>query len=115
MMLRPTIADLTKGEINRYELAIATAKCARAINDEYIKQKEAVEKANLAGKDVDPAITVDQVLADTKAVRVAIDRIYEGRYKIIKLDNENTAEITEEAERVEETAAAAEEAEATEE
>ncbi len=110
MMLRPTIADLTKGEINRYELAIATAKCARAINDEYIKQKEAVEKANLAGKDADPTVTVDQVLADTKAVRVAIDRIYEGRYKIVKLEGEETAEKT-----AEETAEPVEETETTEE
>ena len=104
MMLRPTIADLTKGEINRYELAIATAKCARAINDEYIKQKEAVEKATLASKDAEINITVDQVLADTKAVRVAIDRIYEGRYKIIRLEGiENTEATEEDAKENEET------------
>lgn len=95
MMLRPTIAELTKGEINRYELAVATAKCARAINDEYIKQKEAADKAALAGKDA-ATVTVDQVLADTKAVRVAIDRIHEGRYKIIKLDE--ATNVAEEAE-----------------
>lgn len=113
MMLRPTIADLTKGEINRYELAIATAKCARAINDEYIKQKEAVEKANLAGKDAEVTVTVDQVLADTKAVRVAIDRIYEGRYKIVKLEGEEIAE--EAAEETAEDADTTEETETTEE
>ena len=96
MMLRPTIAELTKGEINRYELAVATAKCARAINDEYIKQKEAADKAALAGKDAAATVTVDQVLADTKAVRVAIDRIHEGRYKIIKLDE--ATNVAEEAE-----------------
>ena len=100
MMLRPTIAELTKGEINRYELAIATAKCARTINNEYIKQKEAVEKANLAGKDASLTVTVDQELADVKAVRVAIDRIHDGRYKIVKLDEvesepEIEVEITE--------------------
>lgn len=100
MMLRPTIAELTKGEINRYELAIATAKCARTINNEYIKQKEAVEKANLAGKDAAVTVTVDQELADVKAVRVAIDRIHDGRYKIVKLDEaecepEIEVEITE--------------------
>ena len=86
MMLRPTIAELTKGEINRYELAIATAKCTRAINNEYIRQREAAEKAALAGKEAAAAVTVDQVLADTKAVRVAIDRIHDGQYKIVKLD-----------------------------
>ena len=81
-------------------MAIATAKCARTINNEYIKQKEAVEKANLAGKDASLTVTVDQELADVKAVRVAIDRIHDGRYKIVKLDEvesepEIEVEITE--------------------
>ena len=98
MMLRPTIAELTKGEINRYELAIATAKCARAINNEYVKQREAVEKAALAGKDAVTTVSVDPVLADTKAVRVAIDRIYEGRYNIVKLSDETTVNEEEAAE-----------------
>ena len=31
MMLYPTIDQLTKGEFNRYELAVATAKCARIL------------------------------------------------------------------------------------
>ena len=97
MMLRPTIAELTKGEINRYELAIATAKCARAINNEYVKQREAVEKAALAGKDAVTTVSVDPVLADTKAVRVAIDRIYEGRYNIVKLSDEDVKATEEEA------------------
>ena len=35
-MLYPTIGDLTKGKFNRYELALATAKCARLITDEYV-------------------------------------------------------------------------------
>ena len=100
MMLRPTIAELTKGEINRYELAIATAKCARAINNEYVKQREAVEKAALAGKDAVTTVSVDPVLADTKAVRVAIDRIYEGRYNIVKLSDETTVNEEEAAEEI---------------
>ena len=49
MMLHPTIEDLTKGKINRYELAIATAKCARTLNDDYVAQKELAEKAAMAG------------------------------------------------------------------
>jgi DNA-directed RNA polymerase subunit K/omega len=97
MMLRPTIAELTKGEINRYELAIATAKCARAINNEYIQQREAVEKAALAGKDAAATVSVDPVLADTKAVRVAIDRIHEGRYNIVRLSDVKTEEAVEES------------------
>ena len=38
MMLHPTVADLTKGKINRYELAIATAKCARARSEEHTSE-----------------------------------------------------------------------------
>ncbi len=86
MMLHPTIEDLTKGKINRYELAIATAKCARTLNDDYVAQKELAEKAAMAGKDVDFVVNVDQTLADVKHVRVAIDRIYSGEYKIVKTE-----------------------------
>jgi DNA-directed RNA polymerase omega subunit len=84
MMLQPTIAELTKGKINRYELAVATAKCARTLNDDYIAQKEMAEKAAAAGKDADFVVTVDQELADVKPVRVAIDRIHAGQFKIVR-------------------------------
>ena len=97
MMLHPTIEELTKGKINRYELAIATAKCARALNDDYVAQKELAEKAASAGKDVDFVVTIDQTLADVKHVRVAIDRIYSGEYQIIKTEpKEDAAEKIEE-------------------
>ena len=43
-MIYPTINELTKGEFNRYELALATAKCARIITDEYVRQREIAEK-----------------------------------------------------------------------
>lgn len=97
MMLHPTIEDLTQGKINRYELAIATAKCARTLNDDYVAQKELAEKAAMAGKDVDFVVNVDQTLADVKHVRVAIDRIYSGEYKIVKTEPKDDA-----AEKIEE-------------
>ena len=83
MMLQPTVADLTKGKINRYELAIT---------DEYLSQKETAEKAAAAGKDAEFVVAVNSVLADVKAVRVAIDRIHEGQYRIVKL-SERTTEV----------------------
>ena len=43
-MIYPTITELTKDEFNRYELTLATAKCARLITDEYVEQKENAEK-----------------------------------------------------------------------
>ena len=36
-MLYPTIEELTKGQYNRYELALATAKCARLVTNEYVR------------------------------------------------------------------------------
>ena len=44
-MLHPTIKELTKDEYNRYELTLATAKCARILTDEYVKQREDAEKS----------------------------------------------------------------------
>ena len=44
-MLYPTINQLTGGQYNRYELVIATAKCARMVTDEYVRQRETAEKA----------------------------------------------------------------------
>ena len=49
-MIYPTFSELTKDEFNRYQLAIATAKCARIVTDEYVKQRETAEKAVAGGK-----------------------------------------------------------------
>ena len=65
-MLYPTINELTKGQYNRYELSLATAKCARIVTDEYVKQREDAEHANANGKDSDhPTNTmIDKELRD---------------------------------------------------
>ena len=44
-MIYPTIKDLTKGEFNRYEIALATAKCARMITNEYTRQRQEAERS----------------------------------------------------------------------
>jgi DNA-directed RNA polymerase omega subunit len=84
-MLYPTIEELTKGQFNRYELALATAKCARIITNEYVRQHEAAEKAMTGNKETDkPLITmIDVELRDEKSVRVAIERIYAGKFEIV--------------------------------
>ena len=83
-MLYPTIDELTQGKFNRYELALATAKCARLITDEYVRQHELVEKSATGNKETDRALsaTIDKELRDEKAVKVAISRIYRGEYSI---------------------------------
>ena len=100
-MLYPTIDELTKGEYNRYELALATAKCARLITNEYVRQHDIAEKAGTK----EALAAIDRELRDEKAVKVAINRMYDGQYSIDPTANVKTAEPV--AEEIE--AAAAEE------
>ena len=78
-MLHPTIDELTQGKYNRYELALAAAKCARIITDEYVQQHDSAERPSANGKD---AGGIDRELRDVKAVKVAIGRLYQGLYEI---------------------------------
>lgn len=93
-MLYPTINDLTKGEYNRYELALATAKCARIVTSEYVRQREAAERSMTGNKDTDrPLISmIDAEYRDEKAVKTAVTRLSDGQYKIVRLTPEEMAE-----------------------
>ena len=84
-MLYPTIEELTRGKFNRYELALATAKCARIVTDEYVRQHEAAERSQTGNKETDRPINtmIDRELRDEKAVKVAIGRLYDGKYEIV--------------------------------
>ena len=103
-MLYPTIDELTKGQYNRYELALATASCARLITEEYVRQHESVEKAANGSKDCErtTTATVDRELRDEKAVKVAISRIHRGEYCIDENAGRNipTAAPVEEPQRI---------------
>ena len=84
-MIHPTIQELTyDGKFNRYELALATAKCARLVTNEYVRQHDAAEKAQTGNKETDRPINtmIDRELRDEKAVKVAVNHLYEGRYVI---------------------------------
>ena len=103
-MLHPTIKDLTKEEYNRYELTLATAKCARQLTDEYVKQRAEAEKSMTGNKESDRNLinAIDKDLKDEKAIKNAITRLYDGRYEIYREDVaaeevvEEVAETTEE-------------------
>lgn len=99
-MLYPTIGELTKGKFNRYELALATAKCARLITDEYVRQREAAEKSMTGNKDTDKPLTtlIDKEYRDEKAVKNAISRIHRGDYVIVARTEEEMAELESEQE-----------------
>ena len=108
-MLYPTIHDLTKGKFNRYELAIATAKCARLVTDEYVRQREAAEKQITGNKDTDKPLTamIDKEYRDEKAVKVAINHIYRGDFYLLHADEVAAEEEAAEAARAAQQAAEA--------
>ena len=85
-MISPTLEELqSEGKYNRYELVIATAKCARIVTDEYVAQRENAEKL-VANKETDKSIAalISREYRDEKAVRTAINRLYKKDYKIVE-------------------------------
>lgn len=102
-MLHPTIEELTQNKYNRYELALATAKCARLITDEYVRQHDVAERSQTGNKETDRPINtmIDRELRDEKAVKVAIGRIYSGDY-VIDVSGEEMPESPAAAETVSE-------------
>ena len=99
-MLHPTIEELTHGKYNRYELALATAKCARLITDEYVRQHDAAEKSITGNKETDRPLNtmIDKELRDEKAVHVAVNRLRDGVYVIDVHADEHEAEAAAAAE-----------------
>ena len=83
-MISPTLEELqSEGKYNRYELVIATSKCARIVTDEYVAQREHAEKL-VANKETDKSIAalINREYRDEKAVRTAINRLHKKEYKI---------------------------------
>ena len=88
-MIYPTLNELNKGgEFNRYEIAIATAKCARMITNEYTRQRVEAERQMTGNKETDKPLTamIDKEVRDTKAVKLAIGRMHKGEYTIVHKD-----------------------------
>ena len=99
-MLYPTIKELTNDEFNRYELALATAKCARLITDEYVRQRTVAEAASANNKDAERNLVnmINKEYRDEKAVKNAITKIHAGEFKIVHTEETVEAaseEITE--------------------
>ena len=97
-MIYPAIQDLAQGEYNRYEVALATAKCARMITNEYVRQRETAEKSMTGNKETDKPLNamIDREVRDEKAVKIAIGRIQNGEYTIIHKDPAEQAREEEE-------------------
>ncbi len=92
-MLYPTIHQLTDGDFSRYELVIATAKCARMVTDEYVRQREAAEKAVAGMKESEKSICnmIDKEYRDEKAVKVAISHIRSGDFVLSHAKDEESS------------------------
>ena len=82
-MIHPSIDELTQGKFNRYTLVVATAKGARLVTDEYVKQREEAEEM-IQRKETDKSLIslIEPEYRNEKAVKIAIRRINEGYYVV---------------------------------
>ena len=84
-MIYPTIEQLAKGEFNRYELVVGVAKCARIVTDEYIAMRTKAQKMIDNHETEKPlASLIDPEYKDKKAVKIAIAKLEEGRFKMVR-------------------------------
>lgn len=92
-MIKPTISELTKGEMNRYELVIAIAKCARMVTDEYVAQRERAEEM-VANRETEKPLAslIAKEYRDEKAVKTAINRFHGGRYQVVEGETDAACE-----------------------
>ncbi|MCD7748007.1 MAG: hypothetical protein LUI15_01615 [Firmicutes bacterium] len=83
-MISPSIEELTRGRFNRYSLVIATAKCARLVTNEYVKQREYAETL-IANKATDRSLVsmIRREFRDEKAVKSAITRLAAGEFEVV--------------------------------
>ncbi len=85
MMINPSIDQLTHGgQINRYELVIATSKIARIITDEYCEQRERAELM-IRNNETDKSLAslIKGNIRDRKAVENAVFAIADNEFEII--------------------------------
>lgn len=89
-MIHPSISELTQDkDVNRYSLVVATAKCARIITDEYVRQREYAEKLAFnkeSDKKASIAGMIKKEYRDEKAVKTAINGLYNGEFQMINPD-----------------------------
>jgi DNA-directed RNA polymerase subunit K/omega len=84
-MIYPTTEQLTKGKFNRYELVVGVAKCARIVTDEYVEMKNKAQKM-IENHETDKPLTslIDPEYKDNKAVKIAVNKLLEGRFKMVR-------------------------------
>ena len=92
-MIHPTVDELTHGKLNRYELVVGVAKCARLVTDEYVAQRtRAQQMIDEHETDRPLASLISPEYRDQKAVKLAISRLMEGRYRLVRGENSSEEE-----------------------
>ena len=82
-MIYPTVEQLTEGKFNRYELVVGVAKCARIVTDEYVEMRAKAQKMIDNHETEKPlAALIDPEYKDQKAVKIAIAKLENGRFKL---------------------------------
>ena len=77
-MITPAVDKLTQnGKYNRYTLCIAASKCARKVTEEYLVEI----KKEYAPSDKEQ-IKKRSELRDEKPLKIALNRIIDGKYEI---------------------------------
>ena len=84
-MIYPTIEQLSAGGFNRYELVVGVAKCARIVTDEYCEMKARAQKL-IENHETEKPISalIEPEYRDEKPVRIAIKKLVDGRFKLVK-------------------------------
>ena len=84
-MIYPTIEELTKGDFNRYELVVGVAKGARIVTDKYVDMRARAQKM-IENHETDKTLAalIDPEYKDQKAVKVAIAKIKDGEFRMIR-------------------------------
>ena len=85
-MIIPSMKELsTNGQFNKYTLVIASSKCARMVTDEYVRQRELAEKL-INDKSTDKSLIslIKKEYRDDKALKIALQRIVDGEFNIIR-------------------------------
>ncbi len=92
-MIHPTIETLAHGELNRYEVVLGVAKCARIVTDEYVEMRAKAQKLienHMTEKSL--SALIDPEYKDQKAVKIAIAKLESGRFSLHKPGTLNKGE-----------------------
>ena len=84
-MIYPTIDQLTANKFNRYELVVGVAQGARIVTEKYVEMRaEAQRMIENHETDKPLASLIDPEYKDQKAVKIAISRFVDGKFKMVR-------------------------------